>query len=213
LRVKDKEAYDMIQIKHRYTGRVIKAVDAASLANADLQFANLRGADLRGADLRGAKLRGAKLQCAALQNADLQHANLQGADLWNANLRGANLRGANLQLTDLQFAKLRGSYLLGSNLGGAKLRNANLQLADLQYANLQVTDIRWVFGDGKRIKTIDDHYRIVIMPEYGVMAIGCEQHSIDEWMNFSDEEIDKMDTSALQWWKVWKPRIQQIIDG
>jgi hypothetical protein len=46
-----------------------------------------------------------------------------------------------------------------------------------------------------------------------VMAIGCEQHSIDKWMNFSDEEIDKMDTNALQWWEVWKPRIQQLIAG
>jgi hypothetical protein len=86
-----------------------------------------------------------------------------------------------------------------------------LQYTNLQGADLYSTNIRLVVGDGKRIKTIDDYYRIVIMQEYGVMAIGCEQHSIDEWMNFSDEEIDKMDAGALQWWKVWKPRIQQLI--
>jgi hypothetical protein len=64
---------------------------------------------------------------------------------------------------------------------------------------LQGTDIRGVLGGGKRIKTIIDQYKIVIMPGYGVMAIGCEQHTIDEWMNFSDEEIDNMDPSALRW--------------
>jgi hypothetical protein len=144
----------MIQIKNRYTGNVIKEVDAISLADA-----NLRGADLGGVNLRGADLLGAALQAAGLC--------------------GANLRGANLR-----------------------------------YADLQGADIRWVLGDGKRIKTtIIDRYKIVIMLEYGIMAIGCEQHSIDEWMNFSDEEIDKMDTGALQWWKVWKPRIQQLIVG
>jgi uncharacterized protein YjbI with pentapeptide repeats len=88
-----------------------------------------------------------------------------------------------------------------------------LQGADLRGADLENADIRWVFGDGKRIKTIEDRYRIVIMLEYGVMAIGCEQHNIDEWMNFSDEEIDSMDIDALQWWEVWKPRIQQLIAG
>jgi uncharacterized protein YjbI with pentapeptide repeats len=163
----------MIQIKHRYTGIVIKEVDATSLVNA-----NLQGADLRDADL---------------QNADLQHANLQGADLWNVDLRCADLQGADLR---------------GADLWGAILQDTNLK-----DTNLQDTNLRWVLGDGKRIKTIDDHYRIVIMLECGVMAIGCEQHSIDEWMNFSDKEIDKMDTDALQWWKVWKPRIQQLIVG
>jgi hypothetical protein len=184
----------MIQIKHRSTGNVIKEVDATSLVGADLLGANLRGADLRGADLRGVYLLGADLQWAALQNANLQHANVQVADLWNANLRGADLRDADLRVTNLNFAKL--------------------QDANLQDTNFQDADIRWVLGDGKRIKTIDDHYRIVIMQEYGVMAIGCEQHNIDKWMNFSDEEIDKMDAgSLLQWWKVWKPRIQQLIVG
>jgi uncharacterized protein YjbI with pentapeptide repeats len=116
-------------------------------------------------------------------------------------LSGANLRGANLRHADLHHADLRNADLLV----------AKLQDADLQDANLYNTNIRWVLGDGKKIKTIDDHYRIVIMQEYGVMAIGCEQHSIAEWMNFSDEEIDKIHTDALQWWKTWKPRIQQLI--
>ena len=61
----------MIQIKSRFTGNVLKEVDAA----------DLRGADLRDADLR---------------DADLRYADLCGANLCGANLRGADLRGANL---------------------------------------------------------------------------------------------------------------------
>jgi uncharacterized protein YjbI with pentapeptide repeats len=178
LRVKDKEVCNMIQIRHKSTGKVIKEVDATSLVNADLEGAylwgaNLRFANLQYANLQGADLLDADLQCAALQNADLRDANLQGANLWNADLRYANLKDTNLQDTNL----------------------------------------RWVLGDGKRIKTTIDRYRIVIMQEYGVMAIGCKQYSIDEWMNFSDEEINKMDTDALHWWKEGKPRIQQLIGG
>jgi hypothetical protein len=176
----------MIQIKHRYTGDVIEEVDAASLVGADLL-----GADLRGAGLRGADLRSACLRCAYLRYADLR-----GADLEDADLRGANLRGV-----DLQRAKLQCTNLQGADLQGANLQDTNLQDADL----------RGALGDGKRIKTIIDQYKIVIMLEYGIMAIGCKQHSIDEWMNFSDEEIDRMHVDALHWWKVWKPRIQHLI--
>jgi hypothetical protein len=188
----------MIQIKHRYTGIVIKEVDTTSLVSADL-----RGADLRCANLR----------CADLQYAKLQDADLRGANLRRANLEGADLRGADLRGADLLVADLCGADLQRANLQCAKLQYTNLQDTNLQDTNFQDTNIRGVLGDGKRIKTIDDYYRIVIMLEYGVMAIGCEQHNINEWMNFSDEEIHKMDTGALQWWKVWKPRIQQLIDG
>jgi uncharacterized protein YjbI with pentapeptide repeats len=188
----------MIQIKHRSTGKVIKEVDAASLVNADLRGTDLRGADLRGTDLRVANLQYTKLQDADLQDADLEFAYLRYANLRCANLRGANLRGADLRDADLQ---------------GAILQGAILQDTNLKDTNLQDTNLRWVLGDGKRIKTTIDRYRIVIMQEYGVMAIGCKQYSIDEWMNFSDEEINKMDTDALHWWKEGKPRIQQLIAG
>jgi uncharacterized protein YjbI with pentapeptide repeats len=188
----------MIQIKHRYTGIVIKEVDTTSLVSADLRGADLLCADLRCADLQYAKLQDADLWGADLRNADLQYADLWGADLRNANLLVADLCGADLQRANLQCAKLQ---------------YTNLQDTNLKDTNLKDTNLRWVVGDGKRIKTIDDRYRIVIMPEYDVMAIGCEQHSIAKWMNFSDEEIDKMHTDALQWWKAWKPRIQQLIAG
>jgi len=58
-----------IEIKNRFTGTVIRTVDAADLRGADLRDANLRGADLRDANLCGANLRGADLRDA--KNADL----------------------------------------------------------------------------------------------------------------------------------------------
>ena len=91
----------MIQIKSRFTGNVLKEVDAANLraANlraADLCAADLRAADMRAADLCGANLRGANLRAADLRDADMRDAELCGADLCGANLCGANLRGADL---------------------------------------------------------------------------------------------------------------------
>jgi uncharacterized protein YjbI with pentapeptide repeats len=116
----------MIQIKNRFTGSVIKEIDAAGLYGANLYGANLYGADLSDADLSGADLRSADLRSANLRNADLR-----SADLRSANLSGADLRSANLRNANLRNANLYGADLSGADLSGANLRNANLYGADL----------------------------------------------------------------------------------
>lgn len=43
------------------------------------------------------------------------------------------------------------------------------------------------------------------------MQVGCERHSFDEWWGFSDRQIIEMDgRSALEWWRKWKPILQEI---
>jgi Pentapeptide repeats (8 copies) len=84
----------MIEIRHRKTRRLLRQVEADTLAGADLSGAQLSDADLRGQDLRGANLAGA-----CLASADLRGADLRGADLRDANLCGADLRGADLRGT------------------------------------------------------------------------------------------------------------------
>jgi hypothetical protein len=77
----------MIDIKNRYTGKILYAHDADSLLGANLRGANLTRANLAGANLRGVDL----------SEANLSGANLIGADLTRANLRGADLGGAYLR--------------------------------------------------------------------------------------------------------------------
>ena len=47
------------------------------------------------------------------------------------------------------------------------------------------------------------------------MRIGHKYFPIKEWWAFTDEEIDtKMaEDGALEWWRVWKPILQQIIEA
>ena len=115
----------MIQIKSRFTGNVLKEVDAA----------NLRGANLRGANLRASGL------CAA----DLRAANLCGADLCGANLRGANLRYADLCDADLCYADLCGADLCYADLCGANLRGADLCGANLRGEKLKSIPV-FIYG-------------------------------------------------------------------
>ena len=200
------------QIKNRFTGAVLfeadvpegtesgliarVALEQAVAADAYLRGANLRGANLGGADLRGANLRGA---------------NLGGADLRGANLRGANLRGANLGGADLRGANLRGANLGDANLGDANLGDANLRGANLGGANLgELASIWDTAGNRAEIKSLQ-------LETWGVtytathMQIGCQHHTLERWWGFSDDCIRRMDERALEWWRKWKPVIQQII--
>ena len=89
----------------------------------------------------------------------------------------------------------------------ANLLNANLENANLEGANLR----NGVIGNSKEIKTLQcAEYHVVITKD--IMAIGCEQHSITDWFNFSDADIAKMDADALSWCKIWKPALQTTIN-
>ena len=119
------------------------------------------------------------------------------ADGVKANLRGAYLRGS-----DLRGSDLRGAYLGGADLGGANLYEANLEGADLRYC----------IGNSKQIKTIQTETYYITYTDK-VMAIGCKQHTIEEWFNFDDETIDKMNKgTSLEWWAKWKPVLKTIME-
>ena len=75
----------MIQIKCRYTQKVLWEGEAESVMNAVVKAVKER-AYLSGADLRRADLRDANLSDANLSGANLSGANLSGADLSDANL-------------------------------------------------------------------------------------------------------------------------------
>ena len=146
-------------------------------------------ADLRGAYLTEADLRGAYLTEANLRGAYLTEAYLAEANLARANLARADLRGADLVEANLARANLEGAYLAEANLEGANLEGAS--------------------GNNKEIKTIQADLWIINYTE-SVIQIGCKNYTIEEWFDFSDEIIKKMDAKALEFWKKWKPILELI---
>ena len=51
---------------------------------------------------------------------------------------------------------------------------------------------------------------IITIRQDKTMRIGCQDHSLEIWMNFSDEEINDMDDKALEFWKFWKPIVSHF---
>ena len=101
----------------------------------------------------------------------------QAAERGKANLCGANLCGASLYGANLRDANLRDANLCGANLDGEKLTKSPLVVTGLRY---------WCL--------ISDGY----------MRLGCKRFTHEEWAEFSDDEIEKMDCCALEFWKQWK---------
>ena len=181
--------------------------------------AYLRGANLREANLGGANLNEANLREANLCLANLNRANLRRADLSGANLRLANLSGADLSRANLSRANLNETNLFGANLRLANLGGADLSRANLFGANLRNANLRWVIGNGYQIKTLIASQHHVSWTATGegddfapTMAIGCEQHPIEDWWRFDNATIEKMENGALDWWRVWKPILRQLVE-
>ncbi|EHZ3802589.1 pentapeptide repeat-containing protein [Salmonella enterica] len=160
-------------------------------------------ADLYNANLCNANLYNADLYNADLCNADLYNANLCNADLRNADLRNADLRNANLCNADLYNADLYNADLCNADLCNADLRNANLRNANLCNANLYNADL-----PDLTFVIMGEEYPITITNGEYVRA-GCQHHTVEEWRNFSKQEIAEMDgRDALKFY----PRLLDIID-
>ncbi|MCK9598163.1 MAG: pentapeptide repeat-containing protein [Sphaerochaeta sp.] len=154
-----------IEIKNRWTGKVIFSCEAGSMKLA-VKAAIEAKADLREADLSRANLRGANLREADLSGADLREADLSGADL-----RGADLRGADLSEADLREADLSGADLREADLREADLREADLSGADLDYSC-------WPLWCGSNKVKVDK--RIAAQLAAHFCAMGCDDKDYQE---------------------------------
>ena len=87
----------------------------------------------------------------------------------------------------------------GANLEGANLRGANLQYANLEGAKnapVIISGLRWT----------------VYISGTGMMRIGCQNHSVEAWKNFTDEEIKRMNSDALEFWSKYKTMLLAACD-
>ena len=91
-----------------------------------------------------------------------------------------------------------------ADLSDANLSYANLSCADLSDANLRNADLRFLHSaNGKELACMNaGKYQVVLSKEK--IAIGCKFFTVEEWKEFDDDKISKMDDGSLEWWKQWK---------
>ena len=107
-------------------------------------------------------------------------------------------------------ADLRNADLHGADLRNADLSGADLSYADLSCAKLSGADLSSATGNLEEIRSIHCFERVITYSS-DRMWIGCQSHTIEEWWQFTDDQINSMSTVALGRWTKWKPLLQQII--
>jgi hypothetical protein len=146
-----------------------------------------------------------------MQYADMERANMRGANMVRANMERANMERANMVRANMERAYMRGANMERANMRGANMRGANMERAYMRGANITNTKLWDTIGNGKEIKTIQtEKYTINLTKD--IIQIGCENHTIDEWFKFTDQEISAMDFGALEWWNKWKGVISSHIE-
>ena len=126
------------------------------------------------------------------------------ADLSYADLSYANLSDANLSYADLSDAHLRRADLRLANLSDAYLSDANLSYADLRRANL-----RRAVGNGREIKSMQTDVYLCSWTNT-TLAIGCQQHPLKDWLEFSDEKKARFASDGLPYLNKWLPMLDSI---
>jgi hypothetical protein len=97
-----------------------------------------------------------------------------------------------------QYNKGRRNFR-GEDLSGLDLSNLDFRGADLSDANFHGADLCNCTGNMKEIKSMRlGKYNIVYTKD--ILAIGYDQHTIEEWKNFTDDKINKIDVGALKCW-------------
>jgi len=172
-----------------------------SFYRADMSYADMSGANMRDADMRDANMSYANMRGANMRDANMSYANMRGA-----NMSGANMLGADMSYANMSGANMSGANMLGADMIGADMRGANMRGADMRGANMSDA-----IGNMIELKTLALEKYVVTFND-SHMAIGCQQHTIEEWFGFTDDCISQMDRGALEWWKKWKDFIFTAIE-
>jgi len=194
-----------MQLKRWDTGELIfemecgtfrELVEVSIKAGVSFYRADMSGADMSGADMRCAYMSGANMS-----DADMSGANMSDADMSGANMSDADMSGADMRCADMRYADMSGANMSGANMSGANMSGANMSGANMSGG----------IGNMIELKTLLlDKYVVTFSASH--MAIGCQQHTIEEWFGFTDGRISQMDRGALEWWKKWKDFIFTAIE-
>ena len=115
-------------------------------------------------------------------------------------------------MTQEELNKILENHKKWLNLEDGGIR-ANLRGADLRYADFSGANLENAIGNNKEMKSLQlGKYNTTILVGIKIQ-IGCQNHTIPEWENFTDVEISKMDDGALEWWKEWKEVILKVAKG
>ena len=71
--------------------------------------------------------------------------------------------------------------------------------------------MRWKGGPAKALLSLNG-LRWPVSTDGKSIQIGCQHHSVEDWRNFDDRVIARMDGGALTFWKAHKAMILSLAE-
>jgi len=144
-----------------------------------------------------------------LRNSDLSSLNFAGQDLSFAIFDSSNLSESNLSDTILYETVLSGANLANADMRRANLNNCFVIRSNFREANLESAIMDYVYINDNKLNNVEFFADVVVLKTAEWIAhirkdsirIGCQIHSFDKWMAFTDNDIDSIDKKASSTWK------------
>ena len=158
--------------------------------------ANFSGSDFSESNFRGS---------------DFSESDFSESDFSGSDFSWSDFSGSDFSESDFSESDFRGSNFSGSNFRGSDFRGSDFSGSDFRGLDFRKSRHQYKIGNMREWHSMQlDRYMIVF--DKNILAIGCQQHSIKKWKEFSDKEISNMDKAALDWWNKWKDFIFKAIE-
>lgn len=198
---------DLSDLNLSYTNFI--NVDLSSVNFCD---SNLNHSNMLNVDLTHSILKNTNLSSSDLSHSDLSHCNASNSNFRNTNLSYTKLCSMNLYYASLNNSNLHYSDLSGTDLSRTDLSGTNLTGCKLEYTILEGAYLENTTGNMKELKSLFlETYPVCYTST--ILQIGCEQHKIADWWNFSNSTITAMGgRKALKFWRKYKDFIRMTIE-
>lgn len=170
------------------------------LIDVDLSSRNLSEVNLTNAVFIRCKLSLSNFTKSTLEGTLFSACDCKKSIFFKTNLNGAKFEYCILKFCSFNKASLENSSLIYSDLRGTSLKDVDLD----------TVNFRCVVGNSKEIKSLQIH-NYQISYSKNILNIGCESHPIQDWIDFSDRQINRMDAHALTFWKQYKDIILTLV--
>lgn len=181
------------------------------------------GVDFRELCFNNLNFCGAAFGNCDMSNAVMENVNFSATILTDCNFDNSSLFSSSFVSSTINYCSFKSISGYLCNFDNAFIRKVAFDDADItsfsfhetylqQVSFEKVKNLKLVAGDGIFIKTIQlPNYDVVFSTTH--MQIGDEYHQIDQWFDFSDDDISKMSDGTLVWWKKWKPFIKLAVES
>ena len=158
-------------------------------------------------------------RCADFTDKDLRDLNAKSRDMSGALLEGANVFNCDFTGANLTGVIAAGGHFMNCNFTDTIFKNANFTNTRFTDCTFENTDLWGVTGNAHQIITLQIGKRTVVYTDK-MLQLSCKQYPLETVWEMTDDEVlhsfrgkeyDGQREQNLEWWRTWKPLLQQII--